>query len=188
MGLFERWANWIFRTATGNEKRRWQLTPVIVLLFTCYLALFIVAAIFSDKWLNLPSIIFLPWTMIAGLVLLIPGSVLYIWTGIDFVKSRGTPAPVNPPVKLISRGLYAYSRNPMVIGIFLAYFGTGFLIGSLSLVVFFTPLFIVLMHYYVIKIEEKELELKFGQEYRDYQNRVSRYLPFKGQLKQAFKL
>ena len=107
MGLFERWANWIFRTATGNEKRRRQLTPVIVFMFTLYVALFIVAAVFTDKWLNLPSIVFLPWTMIAGLVLLIPGSILYIWTGIDFVKSRGTPAQVNPPVTLISSGLYA---------------------------------------------------------------------------------
>jgi protein-S-isoprenylcysteine O-methyltransferase Ste14 len=187
MGLFERWANWIFRTATGNEKRRRQLTPVIVFMFTLYVALFIVAAVFTDKWLNLPSIVFLPWTMIAGLVLLIPGSILYIWTGIDFVKSRGTPAPVNPPVTLISSGLYAYSRNPMVTGIYLCYFGLGFLIGSISLVVFYTPLFIIFMHYYLIKVEEKELELKFGQDYLDYKKRVARYLPALKRREQAVK-
>ncbi len=178
MGMFERWANWVFRIATGSEKRRWLFTPVIGLLFLSVVALFIVAALLTDKWLRLPDIILLPWTVIAGLVLLVPGLVLYIWTLIDFIKSRGTPAPVNPPVHLISSGLYAYSRNPMITGIFLTYFGLGLLIGSLSLIVFYTPLFILFMHFYLIKVEEKELELKFGQAYLDYKQRVPMYLPF----------
>ena len=65
----------------------------------------------------------------------------------------------------------------MVTGIYLCFFGVGLLIGSLSLIVFYTPLFIILMHFYLVKVEEKELELKFGQEYLDYKKRVPMYLP-----------
>jgi protein-S-isoprenylcysteine O-methyltransferase Ste14 len=43
------------------------------------------------------------------------------------------------------------------------------------------------MHYYLIKVEEKELELKFGQDYLDYKKRVARYLPALKRREQAVK-
>lgn len=85
--------------------------------------------------------------------------------------------PINPPQELITTGPYAYSRNPMMLGIFLMLFGTGFFIGSLALTVIFTPLFVLLMSVYAKLVEEKELELRFGQPYRDYKKRVPMYLP-----------
>jgi protein-S-isoprenylcysteine O-methyltransferase Ste14 len=65
----------------------------------------------------------------------------------------------------------------MQTGIYLAFFGIGLLTGSLALTFIFTPLFIILMTIYVKKVEEKELEIQFGQQYLDYKKKVGMYLP-----------
>jgi protein-S-isoprenylcysteine O-methyltransferase Ste14 len=178
VNVFDRWAGWIHRVATGSGKRRWLLTPVIGLAFALYLGLLVLAALLTDRVLDLPRLAFAPWTRIAGWLLLSAGLGLYAWTLRDFFGRRGTPVPVNPPVTLITGGPYAYSRNPMITGLHLCFFGFGTLIGSLALMVIFTPLSILIMHAYLTHVEERELELKFGQAYLDYKNRVSRYLPF----------
>ena len=163
--------------ATGSERRRWILTPVIALIFLSVIALLIIAALLMDKWLNLPRLSYFPWTLIISIVLLLPGFILYFWTIGIFTELHGTAVPINPPQELITTGPYAYSRNPMMLGIFLMLFGTGFFIGSLALTVIFTPLFILLMSVYAMLVEEKELELRYGQKYLDYKKRVPMYIP-----------
>ncbi len=177
MGVFERIANILFHTATGDPKKRWLLTPVVGFLFLCFVALFFVGSFGMDRWLHFPSVIVMPWTLIIGLILLIPGAVLWIWTLVLFVKAHGTPVPVNPPHKLVTDGIYAFSRNPMMTGMYLVFFGIGLLTGSLSLTVIFTPLFIIIMTVYVISVEEQELKIQFGQQYLDYKKKVGMYLP-----------
>jgi len=177
MGFFERIADFIFRIATGDRKSRWIFTPVVGLLYISVVALFIVAALLTDKWLNLPSISFMPWTLIPALLFLVPGFILGTWTWTMFLRAHGTAVPVNPPQKLITTGIYAYSRNPMMLGLFLILFGLGILIGSLALTIFYTPLFILVFCIYAKKIEEKELELKFGGAYLDYKKKIPMFLP-----------
>jgi protein-S-isoprenylcysteine O-methyltransferase Ste14 len=147
------------------------------LIFLIVIALFIVSALFTDNWLNLPRLSYFPWTLIISIVLFVPGFILYFWTIGIFTGLRGTAVPINPPQELITTGPYACSRNPMMLGIFLMLFGAGFFIGSLALTMIFTPLFILLMSVYAKLVEEKELELRFGQSYRDYKKRVPMYLP-----------
>ena len=177
MGIFERIANSLFRTATGDSKKRWLLTPVVGFLFLCFLSLFFLASFGMDKWLHFPFIVYTPWTLILGLVLLVPGCILFLWTWTLFVMARGTPVPINPPKELVTKGIYSFSRNPMQTGIYLAFFGIGLLTGSLALTFIFTPLFIILMTIYVKKVEEKELEIQFGQQYLDYKKKVGMYMP-----------
>ena len=177
MGFFERIANSIFLIATGDSNKRWLLTPLVAFLFGCFVSLFFVTAYLVDRWLNLPSIIYLPWTLIAGLILLIPGTILLVWTWIQFLMANGTPVPINPPQELITGGLYAYSRNPMLLSIFLIVFAAGLLSGSLSLTFLFAPLFVLFFYFQITLVEEKEMELKFGQDYLDYEKRVPRIFP-----------
>jgi len=177
MGIFERIANWIFRIATGDSKKRWLYTPLVVILFGCFVALFFIAAYAVDSWLKLPSISYLPWTLIAGLILLIPGTIVLVLTWVQFLIEKGTPAPVNPPRQLITGGLYAYSRNPMVSSIIMIFFAIGLLSGSLSLTLFFAPLFTLFFYFQTTLVEEREMELKFGQDYLDYKKMVPRFVP-----------
>ena len=175
--IFERIANSIFRTARGDSNKRWLLTPLVAFLFLCFVSLFFIAAFLADRLLKLPSISYVPWTLIAGLTLLIPGTTVLIWTWIQFLKAKGTPVPINPPQELITGGLYAYSRNPMLLSIFLIVFATGFLTGSCSLTLFFAPLFVLFFYFQITLVEEKEMELKFGQDYLDYKKSVPRFFP-----------
>ncbi|MBM3141623.1 MAG: isoprenylcysteine carboxylmethyltransferase family protein [Chloroflexi bacterium] len=99
------------------------------------------------------------------------------WPIIAFFRTRGTPVPFNPPPKLITTGLYAFVRNPMLLGLFLFLLGLGILLSSLSLIFIFTPLFIVLNVLYLKAVEEKELEKKFGKEYLEYKKRVPMFIP-----------
>ena len=68
-------------------------------------------------------------------------------------------------------------RNPMITSLFLLMFGLGVLLGSLSLVFIFTPLFIVLNVLYIKFIEEKELGKRFGTEYFEYKKKVPMFIP-----------
>lgn len=177
MGIFERIASSIFSIATGDINKRYLLTPFTAFIFLCFVSLFFIAAYLTDRWLNLPSLSYLPWTLIAGLILLVPGGILLIWTYIQFLLARGTPVPINPPQELITDGLYAYSRNPMVSSICLIVFAIGLLTGSLSLTLLFAPLFVLFFYFQVTLVEEREMELKFGRDYLDYKNRVPRFFP-----------
>src|SRR5438045_2030067 len=53
-----------------------------------------------------------------GMVLIAIGAAIYFWCAWDFTfAGRGTPAPIDPPKHLVSRGLYKYVRNPMYVGV-----------------------------------------------------------------------
>jgi protein-S-isoprenylcysteine O-methyltransferase Ste14 len=178
MGIFERIADAIFHmAASGESKKRWLYTALVAFLFGCFIALFFVGAYFTDRWLNLTPVVYQPWNIILGLILLVPGAAMMSWTYIQFFRARGTPVPINPPQKLISTGLYAYSRNPMLMGIFLVFFGVGVLTGSISLTFIFSPLLVLFFYFQITKVEEKEMELKFGQDYLEYKQRVPRFFP-----------
>jgi protein-S-isoprenylcysteine O-methyltransferase Ste14 len=84
--------------------------------------------------------------------------------------------PVDPPPKLITEGMYQYSRNPMYIGYFIIILsefslsGEILILGYLAVLVIFTQLMLVY-------VEEPSLEREFGEEYVNYKNRVPRWLP-----------
>ncbi|MBN1690993.1 MAG: isoprenylcysteine carboxylmethyltransferase family protein [Dehalococcoidia bacterium] len=178
MGIFSRLADAIFRMATSaDNKRRWLYTALAAFLFGCFLALFFIGAYFTDRWLNLTPVVYQPWNIILGLILLVPGVSMMSWTYIQFFKARGTPVPINPPLKLITTGLYAYSRNPMLMGIFLVFFGVGVLTGSPSLTLLYSPLLVLFFYFQITRVEEIEMEMKFGQAYREYKHRVPRFFP-----------
>ncbi|NQU86510.1 MAG: isoprenylcysteine carboxylmethyltransferase family protein, partial [Mariniphaga sp.] len=81
------------------------------------------------------------------------------------------------PPKLVCTGPYAYTRNPMLTGIFFLMFGIGFWIGSFSLILIFTPLFILANILELKKIEEPELEKRLGKEYLEYKQRTPMFIP-----------
>jgi len=63
------------------------------------------------------------WSYI-GVVPATIGLLIYAWTAFDFAwVGRGTPAPIDPPRRLVVRGLYRYVRNPMYVGVLLVIVG-----------------------------------------------------------------
>lgn len=88
----------------------------------------------------------------------------------------GTPAPWDPPKRLVMRGLYRYVRNPLVEGVFCILLGEALLLGSFPLLLWF--LFFVSVNLaYTPLIEEPELLNRFGESFGSYRENVPRWLP-----------
>jgi protein-S-isoprenylcysteine O-methyltransferase Ste14 len=177
MGFHESWINFLHRVATGTKKTRTLLTPIGVMIFGMFTALFVFAAIFVDRLLHLPR--FLPEE--ARLPMSIPvtavGIIVTTWSAFHFLKVKGTPVPFNPPPQVVKSGPYRYTRNPMLTGVFLFLFGVGFGISSVSLVFFFTPLFVLINVWELKQIEEPELIKRLGDEYIKYRRKTPMFLP-----------
>ncbi len=133
--------------------------------------------------------VYLPWlmagdraigplpTLVTAFVLFLLGGAIYLRCVWDFaVFGRGTPAPIDAPKRLVVRGLYRYTRNPMYVGV-------------LTMILGWTALFqapILLLYalavgtgfqLFVVFYEEPHLRKMFGAEYEDYCSRVGRWLP-----------
>ena len=68
-------------------------------------------------------------------------------------------------------------RNPMATGVFASLFGVGFVFHSLSMVCVWTPVAFVLHAIALKRVEEPELELRFGPSYGEYRRRVPMFVP-----------
>ena len=102
---------------------------------------------------------------------------LAVWTVKLFKDSgRGTPAPWDPPKKLVIRGPYRHVRNPMITGALLILLTEALMLQSWPLAVWMVVFFIVSTIYFRF-IEEKGLEKRFGDDYRKYKARVPRWIP-----------
>lgn len=130
-----------------------------------------------DTLLRLPSF-FIGWVnMLAGVLMIGVGIFFGWWSiGMQLFDGRGTPLPILPTQKLLISGPFKYCRNPMTFGTICAYGGVAVMVGSLVpllAVAFFGSLLVV----YLIRIEERELALRFGQAYLDYKASTPFLLP-----------
>lgn len=163
--------------ASGPERRRRFLTPVGLLIVTGLLLVIVFGSLVTDEALALPKLFPGAPGVLIGLLLLVLSLPLWGWCIVMFHTARGTPVPFNPPRELVVAGPYAWMRNPMTIGVFGCVFGLGFLLHSLSMVLMWTPLAFVLHAVAVKRLEEPELELRFGLPYREYRQRVPMFIP-----------
>lgn len=105
-----------------------------------------------------------------GLVLTVATIRLFVMVG------KGTPAPWNPPQRLVVRGVYRHVRNPMISGVMLVVLGEGVLAASLPLLGLFALALIVNVVYIPLS-EEPGLAKRFGDDYLTYKQNVPRWIP-----------
>lgn len=179
MSLTDKWINLIYRVATGDWRKRLIIAPLAAACFLSMIIVFIFLSFYADKLIHLPEVFWYPWSLAAGISLIVLGFFLSFISIVCFIKAMGTPVPFCPPIELVTTGPYRFTRNPMLTGLFVQFFGIGIILGSLSLVFFFTPLFIAINVWELKKIEEPELVKRLGQEYMEYRNRTPMFFPFK---------
>jgi len=177
MGLTDRWAEFIYRIATTKNKLKIIMTPVGIIFWFGLSVVFVLASLWLDKLVPVHRFFPPPTNLFLSVPLLVIGPSLSLWTVYNFFRARGSPVPLNPPKKLVTTGLYSYIRNPMLLGWIIMLFGLGILLDSISLILIFTPLFILLNILYLKSIEEKEMEKKFGQAYLGYKESVPMFIP-----------
>ena len=114
---------------------------------------------------------------ITGLVIGTMGGLIAVWCIVTFVTvGKGTPAPFDPPRRLVTRGPYRYVRNPMYIGAGMMVVGAAAVYHSWILIGYVAALFIV-THLFVTLYEEPTLRRTFGGDYADYCRHVRRWWP-----------
>ena len=112
-----------------------------------------------------------------ALPLAVLGAALAVMTVRLFVGvGEGTPAPWDPPQKLVVRGPYRYVRNPMISGVLFMLAAEALAFGSWPLAGWWMFFFAANSVYFPL-VEEKGLEARFGEPYRVYKANVPRWLP-----------
>ena len=106
------------------------------------------------------------------------GSVVMIGSGIvAFSKAKTTVSPLHPDQasSLVTMGIYQYTRNPMYFGLLLILFSFGFYLLNLASM-FVLPIYVWFISKYQIMQEEEALYKVFGDDYKNYQGRVRRWI------------
>ncbi|MBT3931326.1 MAG: isoprenylcysteine carboxylmethyltransferase family protein [Rhodospirillaceae bacterium] len=105
------------------------------------------------------------------------GIAFAVWTVRLFVgPGEGTPAPWDPPQKLVVRGPYRHVRNPMIASVYMMLFAESLILNAWPLAVWLIVFFAV-NALYIPRSEEPGLAARFGEDYRQYKANVPRWIP-----------
>ena len=121
------------------------------------------------------------WTALhyAAIPLFLVGAAVYLACVWQFgTHGRGTPAPIDPPKRLVMRGPYRWVRNPMYLAVLLFVLGEAVFFRHLTLALYLVFLASA-FQLFVVLYEEPALRRRHGAIYSDYCNAVNRWLPGK---------
>lgn len=122
-----------------------------------------------DQALSPPSV----W--LVGLLPLALGVALYLWCAGAFTFiGKGTPAPIDAPRFLVKAGPYRWVRNPMYVAVLAMIIGQAILFRSFLLVGYALLVWVV-VHLFVVLVEEPSLRQQFGESYDTYLRTVPRW-------------
>jgi protein-S-isoprenylcysteine O-methyltransferase Ste14 len=152
---------------TGQPQKRRILPPIYF-----FGAIGLMVAL--DRLLPLMTLIQPPVTYLGWLLLALAVAVA-LAVHRQFKRAGTTIKPFGRSNALVTDGLFAFSRNPIYLGMVMGLVGTFVGLGSLSPLVIIPP-FVYIIRTRFIAVEERMLEDVFGEAYRDYRNRVRRWL------------
>ncbi|MEF3082588.1 isoprenylcysteine carboxylmethyltransferase family protein [Luteimonas sp. SMYT11W] len=110
-----------------------------------------------------------------GTVLADAGLVLAVWAFALFARRRTTIIPAHTPARLIVRGPFRWTRNPIYLAQVLAYIGLALML-DLPWALLLLPLPVLALQYAIIPFEEARLRACFGADYERYRTSVPRWL------------
>jgi protein-S-isoprenylcysteine O-methyltransferase Ste14 len=116
-----------------------------------------------------------PGVRVSGGVLFGIGAVIAGWGWQTFRAARTTTVPGQASSQLVTWGPYRFSRNPMYVGLIIAYIGEAGILRQLW-PLFLLPLTVAYVNWIVIPVEEAKLKEVFAEQYDRYRARVRRWL------------
>lgn len=102
------------------------------------------------------------------------GDLIFLISVMCMKDSWRAGIPKQDKTKLVTDGIYAYSRNPAFLGFDLQYVGV-MLMYCNPLTILFTAFTMLMLHLQILQ-EEKYMAATFGEEYLQYKKQVFRYL------------
>ncbi len=115
-----------------------------------------------------------PVSILVGIALIGAGLAVVTVARRQFREAAQPTDPGHPTTRLMTDGIFAWSRNPLYLGGVLTFLGLGALLNSLWLLIFIIPT-IVAVHFILVAPEERYLAAKFGQSYHDYARSIHRW-------------
>ncbi|MGQ0671741.1 MAG: methyltransferase family protein [Hyphomicrobium sp.] len=141
----------------------------------------LLVAVFAGSWL-LGRTVPLAWPGVddpaaraVGLFLGALGFALIAWAAVTFRRHGTTILPNSSAAVLVTDGPFRWRRNPIYLGDVLIFLG----IAEVTKNVWFVggaAVFAILVTWLAILPEERHLETRFGDAYRDYRNRTRRWI------------
>jgi protein-S-isoprenylcysteine O-methyltransferase Ste14 len=156
-----------------NEAARADHAGVIVLPPLLYVAGLAVA--FAINFLVPLPMRFGPVGRVVGIALVL-AAFMFAASARDTMTGAGTNVnPREPTLALVTGGPFRFSRNPMYVAITAGFIGMGLAMSTWWVFILLFPI-AATMHWGVVRREERYLEAKFGEPYREFRRRVRRYL------------
>jgi len=130
-----------------------------------------------DELVGLEPLPLKPLFLIAGIILAIPG-LYFLGISNKLLRSLGSGANAFRLTKqIVEKDIYKYIRNPMSLGYYLFSLSVGLMSGS-TLFTLSVLLGLIPAHVFFLKFfEELELELRFGESYKEYKQKVPFLIP-----------
>jgi protein-S-isoprenylcysteine O-methyltransferase Ste14 len=113
--------------------------------------------------------------LVVGMIFVAIGFALAALSVRNFRRAGTSVVPGEPSTALVVVGPYQFTRNPIYIGLVLAYFGLAVMLTSVWVLLLLIPVLLILQRG-VVEREEIYLERRFGEAYRKYKSRVPRWL------------
>ena len=183
MAKGNRFVKWMEQKHTRRKKLVALASGAILFLILIPSAFLLVTPFFDrllipiiGVWTGALTQLGAPLAMTIGAALMAIGFGYAIWSIVtQYRLGGGTPVPAVPTKKLIVEGPYRNSRNPMYFGTVIMYLGLSVAYQSVSMFIAIFTIFVVPLLLWIKFIEEKELEIRFGDDYREYK-RVTAFL------------
>ena len=144
------------------------LPPSLFVVFVCAM---VIANWVSDEL----QLIAFPYSL-SGLVFIFAGLLLAASGSRLFKKVDTNILTFDKPDKLVTTGVYRYSRNPMYLGFVVAILGVAILLGGTLVSLFVAGVFFVITDRWYIAYEEKMMIDTFGKAYIEYCHNVRRWI------------
>lgn len=116
-----------------------------------------------------------PIAVAFGVFLIVISIPIVVFSMRALIRARTAIDVRKPTTTIVATGPYQFSRNPIYLAMTILYVGISLIINSVALLAMLIPIFFI-MNWGVISREERYLEQKFGEEYKNYKNRVQRWL------------
>lgn len=177
--MFSRVLNLILTLSQEERSLPFRIVSILIgvtvfLLIIPWILITLAAIVSKPVGINWPRLLELSIasaSITVGLFFLI-WSVVCLW-----LIGKGTPAPVSPTQNLVIVGPYRLCRNPIHLGAVLYYLGVGTLLESFTVGLLCFVLALVGGSLYHKFVEEKELLMRFGEEYKKYKEKTPFLIP-----------
>ena len=153
-----------------------RIPPLLLAVFFIVMMWLVDSATMSHDLLN-GYRLFYQFAFPIACILLLFGIAICLMGVMGFKKAQTTVDPTKPEKtsSLVTNGIYQFSRNPMYVGFLCLILAWGMYLDNLCALAF-ALLFIPYMNRFQIQVEEQILLEIFGEEYKDYQSKVRRWL------------